>query len=328
VLIFTYTNPLAAGETTIPSLKQVYLDKAADNQHVQAFGDTYDIIAVSQAIQIDGFGDAASALNEGFGEANETNVTAWLTRALVTTVTNASELADALANAQPGDTIELAAGVDFGELTISGTLKDVVIRGAEDSQLKITFAADADLTNVTLTGLDLDASQATYGTQFITIQAGAKADALKITDSTFTGSVTQAIRNGSTTFPIECEDVTFDGQKYSYYNSGAASGAKFENCTFKNHTSWAFLINNEAQSDIVMNGCTFENCKSGIVKCLYGVASGSEFVFTDNTITNSRGHDGKTTEWFWISAASSITASGNMLDGAAWYPGAAEGLGK
>lgn len=67
-----YTGKVAPGATTIPSLKQIYLDKIATNEDCAKFGDTYDILVFSQAVQADGFDSvitgAAAALDEAFGD--------------------------------------------------------------------------------------------------------------------------------------------------------------------------------------------------------------------------------------------------------------------
>jgi len=75
VAIVTYLGPssnpngvLAPGAVSYPSLLQVFLDPSATNEDVEAFGDTYEIIVVTQAIQTDGFANAKTALNEGFGQ--------------------------------------------------------------------------------------------------------------------------------------------------------------------------------------------------------------------------------------------------------------------
>ena len=70
--IATYTAPVKPGATTIPSLKQVYMGKEATNEYCEKFGDTYDILVFSQAVQADGFDSIIegpeNALNEAFGE--------------------------------------------------------------------------------------------------------------------------------------------------------------------------------------------------------------------------------------------------------------------
>ncbi len=65
---------LPAGETTRPSLLQVFLDSSATNEDVEAIDGNkdgkYNILTASQAIQTEGFTDAAAALIAGFGDAH------------------------------------------------------------------------------------------------------------------------------------------------------------------------------------------------------------------------------------------------------------------
>ena len=65
------TGVLPAGETTRPSLLQVFLDSSATNEDVDAIDGNkdgkYNILTASQAIQVEGFADAATALVAGFG---------------------------------------------------------------------------------------------------------------------------------------------------------------------------------------------------------------------------------------------------------------------
>jgi hypothetical protein len=72
-----YTGVLEPGKTTIPSLKQIYLDKTATNEDIVKFGDTYDILVFSQAVQADGFDSIiegpAAALDEAFGNITTEN---------------------------------------------------------------------------------------------------------------------------------------------------------------------------------------------------------------------------------------------------------------
>ena len=81
VLMYTYKEALAPGETSMPSLKQVYMNKEMTNEDCEAVdgnkNGTYDILVLSQAIQTAGFPDAATALNTGFGELTADNVAKW-----------------------------------------------------------------------------------------------------------------------------------------------------------------------------------------------------------------------------------------------------------
>ena len=68
---------LPAGETSYPSLCQVYLKHNATNEDMVAIdgngNGTLDILVVTQAIQVAGFADAETALNAGFGDITTTN---------------------------------------------------------------------------------------------------------------------------------------------------------------------------------------------------------------------------------------------------------------
>ena len=77
--VFTYEAPLAAGAVSAPSLMQVFLDKTATNEDVELLGETYEILVLSQAGQVNGFENvgASSALDTMFGTVEE-NAATWL----------------------------------------------------------------------------------------------------------------------------------------------------------------------------------------------------------------------------------------------------------
>ncbi len=83
IMTAVHQNPVKPEETTIPSLLQVYMNKECDNEEVEKVDGNkngkYDIIVLSQAIQVNGFEDvgAATALNEGFGATTKENVQKW-----------------------------------------------------------------------------------------------------------------------------------------------------------------------------------------------------------------------------------------------------------
>ena len=64
----TYNKVLAPEALTEISLSQIALDPSATNEDVAGFGETYQVLVQSQAVQADGFTDPESALTEGFGE--------------------------------------------------------------------------------------------------------------------------------------------------------------------------------------------------------------------------------------------------------------------
>lgn len=94
VMEFVHSAPLKPGETTIPSLLQVYLSKDATNEDVKKLDGNgngkYDIIVISQAVQAAGFADAKTALDTAFGAPKDINAETgvalcaeWLGNALI-----------------------------------------------------------------------------------------------------------------------------------------------------------------------------------------------------------------------------------------------------
>ncbi len=74
---FTYPEALAPQETSAPSLVQLFLDSKATNADIEKFGETWEVLVLSQAVQTQGFADAETALNTAFEEVNAENVAKW-----------------------------------------------------------------------------------------------------------------------------------------------------------------------------------------------------------------------------------------------------------
>lgn len=72
----TYNQVLTPDEVSRPSLLQMFLDPTATNEDCAAFGDTWEVLVLSQAVQSAGFADAATALNTAFGDVEE-NAANW-----------------------------------------------------------------------------------------------------------------------------------------------------------------------------------------------------------------------------------------------------------
>jgi len=68
IVTATYNDILAPGAITPISLSQIALDSKATNDDVAGFGDTFQILVQSQAVQAAGFDDPETALNEAFGD--------------------------------------------------------------------------------------------------------------------------------------------------------------------------------------------------------------------------------------------------------------------
>lgn len=73
IFTFTYVDALAADKSSAPSLMQVFLDAEATNDDCAAFGENWEMLVASQAVQKDGFADAATALDTAFGPITKTN---------------------------------------------------------------------------------------------------------------------------------------------------------------------------------------------------------------------------------------------------------------
>ena len=195
LMVATYTGPLKAGATTIPSLKQIYLDKTATNEDIEKFGDTYDILVFSQAVQSEGFDSIIvgpeGALNEAFGEVSLA-ANPW--------VNGDSNFAPASKDLQ-------AAVTAGGDVTLSG---DVAITdAAAEAKNIITEDTTVNFSANTVT-LDLpDATSATENWVGINVNGGT------VVFEGTTGGVTTAandelyavvVRNGA--------DLTINGGSY------------------------------------------------------------------------------------------------------------------
>ena len=71
IMVATYSNALAPGNTAHPSLLQVVMTHHVTNADCEKLGETYEILALSQAVQTEGFASAESALNAAFGKPAE-----------------------------------------------------------------------------------------------------------------------------------------------------------------------------------------------------------------------------------------------------------------
>lgn len=118
VFVYTYPEAIEAGAMAGETLQRVVMDKYATNEIVKKLGDTYEILVLSQAVQVNNLEalGAAGALNEAFKEVNEENATKWFGGVYnkgglpTTTVTTADNLKTALAN---GGIVVLGADIDM-----------------------------------------------------------------------------------------------------------------------------------------------------------------------------------------------------------------------
>ena len=78
IVVYTYADALEAGAKSGASLTGVALYKEATQETIANLGDTYEVLALSQAVQAADMGDdAGAALDTAFGDVNAANVADW-----------------------------------------------------------------------------------------------------------------------------------------------------------------------------------------------------------------------------------------------------------
>lgn len=78
IVVYTYADALEAGAKSGASMTGVALYKEATKETIANLGDTYEVLALSQAVQAFDMGDdAGAALDKAFGDVNEANVAGW-----------------------------------------------------------------------------------------------------------------------------------------------------------------------------------------------------------------------------------------------------------
>lgn len=241
VVPFTYNSVLAAGDTTPASLLKVWLDSTAGNEEVEQLANAegkYNVYALSQAVQTQGFADADTALNTAFGVPGaipppEADVT----------VSSQAELMAAIQN--PANTV---IGLNAGTYTLSSiTNRDLTFVGEEAGvRFEQSGAVGMNGSKLTFNNVTVSFPQSTYiGYQHVS--------GLKYVGCTLEG--TQFLYCDNT---VEFSDCTFNvaGDAYAIWTYGC--NATFENCTF-NTDGKAVLVYNEGKKDhvIKLEDCTF-----------------------------------------------------------------------
>ena len=324
-IIYTYYLFLEAGDTAT-LFEGLNVPADFDNDQIQLFQDL-EIAVEAAAIQADNFNTpylAFAALANG-GRAFP-----------AVTAKDAAELNDALAAAKTGTTINLVEGVDYDVIAITTALDNVAIN-ANGAAVRFNVMPTAELTNVTISGVKVqyDAPSGAYvDGGALNIDAGAKVDGLTLVgwDVKASGGRSSLIGNSEPTAKVTVKDCTVNGPKYLVYGSAPMAELNILGCDISNISSWLIMENagDAVGAKLTIDGNTFVNCDGGIAKYLGSTQpEGAATVFTNNTLTNCAGHDGSDAKWFTIpGATSTITVSGNTLDGADWVPGIAQGLGK
>ncbi|MBQ7010488.1 MAG: hypothetical protein IJN63_02185, partial [Clostridia bacterium] len=296
VEVATYKNILAAGNQSHPSLLQVVMTHNATNEDMELIGDSYEILAFSQAVQTAGFDNAATALDTAFGDITTTNHP-WVDNAPVipTVVVNEKELRAALkaggnillANdiTADGTSLEVPEGV-IVNLDLNGKTLANPVSGAPALANYGILTIDGE--GAIVNGINNQSKSHTvrnYG--HLTINGGNIG-----TDDTAGAAVVNdgnAIINGGT-FASKQENVKSDGLcAYVFINNGAGTMI-INDATFDGQTHGLFGAYN---GTLIVNGGTYTMDGNGGLGCyvVYSAAEG-QVVLNGGTVNTNEPRNG------------------------------------
>lgn len=233
----TYNKVLTPGEVSRPSLLQAFLDPATTSDDVALLGNSWEILTMSQAVQVTG-DSAATALDEAFGEVDATNAAKWF--AGVVTVAAPESGAVRPAGMVPQD------GVAIDGVTIIDNSDD-----ATNLRALYNPGAAAVTEDMVITNSYLD------GTYAMNVYAVDGSDAkLLVSDSTLKGWVSyDGFASASFT------DCTFDmNSSAEYYKTVRPYAATtFTNCDFAE--GYEFWLDKLDGAKITLKNCTLNGVK-------------------------------------------------------------------
>ena len=304
LFVCEYNNVLKPGETTPYSLLQIILDGTATNEDAAAYDETYDVLVLSQAVQAEGFADATTALNAGFGVVDVENATAWFGGVwedyqydLVpkgddesktypipegteyTTVSNSDELKAALNN--KANVILLEDGeYNWSGTGHNGTSQTVSIYGeSKNAILYHTFEGEGN------TDYDFDGYTVTFNNLTISGENnGASYPGWARMSATYNDCVikqTYGLYSGTHEFNYCTFDVT--GDQYNVWTWGAEN-ATFNRCTF-NSDGKAVLLYGQVNTKLTVDNCVF-NDKGGLTDLKAAIEIGNDYGKSYELIVN------------------------------------------
>ena len=245
---------LPAGDTSYPSLSQVYLKSETENEDVEAIDGNkngrLDILVLSQAVQTSGFADAQTALDTAFGKSADKAAEWFKSIPRGFEVSNSAELAAAIASGETEiylnkGTYNMPASAKGKTLTINGT-KDSIIEvkpaGQGEAGGQLDYSLDGS--TVTFNGVTIKTNSKTYA-GFTRLSA------------TYNDCVIQNTYNlgvGTSVFNNCVFNITNE-----YLRVGGAYKAEFNNCVF-NTDGRAILVFQDGTTNnqtVTVKDCTF-----------------------------------------------------------------------
>ena len=238
----TYVDALEPGKIARPSLLQVAMSDKCGNEEVALLGTSYDILVLSQAIQVENLNEltddpaaaADAALNTGFGAVSKETAEKWFgenPESQVTEIKNPSEINDAL---EQGGTMILPGG-------------EMEVPADSSNAYGSTAIVQSNGGSIVGNGAVIKAPEA-GGTwdSAITTSGGSISD-LTVAEG-FRGIF---VKNN--TERVYLNDVTADGTTYTIScDQGGGAGLTATNSTFNGWTSYAATI-----GDVIFNNCSF-----------------------------------------------------------------------
>lgn len=315
--VATNKNVIEPKEKTAPSLLGCYVDVRVDNE-VDAMGNVnytftdkngkvynlgdisqIEILVATQAVQADGFDNAWTALDAGFGDITATNHP-WMkgVEPVVAIVSSDEELNAALEDPTVSEIVLNSGNYGVIDVRVNRTL---TISAAADADVKIAGVngqTNNNNTNLTIKGVTIDNSKQTEGW--------------------FTGTA----QNIKPCVGVWGGDYTFEDCVFRVTGaSGAETGVmswwttnhgvmNFKNCTFNGDDNNARGMQIYGNYDLNVEGCTFNTAKDYSIK--YVGSKGCAAVLKNNKVYN-------TTNFVQLGSAAypgsnySITFTGNDL---------------
>lgn len=258
---------LPAGETSYPSLSQVYIHSDATNEDMKNIDGNgngmLDILVVSQAVQADGFSDAKIALDTAFGEISTTNHP-WVDAV----VSDANTLTNAVKAG--ATTVILSDNITLNEvLEVSGTLTIVgngnTLTVPANGTRVVNVNDNDENVELMLSNVTIDAANAERGISFYNNTGDLTVTVINshITAEHYGINVASNNKNAV----LNVKDSTITG--YCAFQTWSANTvATFDNCVLEGLNKWdnpnGSTTNNFAT--IVINEGA-DNCKISLNNC-------------------------------------------------------------
>ena len=236
IMVAVHKDAIEPGETTIPSLLQVYMNKDATNEDCEKIdgngNNAYDILVFSQAVQAAGFADAETALDAAFGDIT-TNNHPWAGGVKIPAVVEDAKDLDAALNA--GDDVILNANLSFS---------------SSDTTANSGYGA----TGVSVKGSTLDGAGHSLGiNNWGTWDAAVHTTGGTIKNLTINSGM-RGIFMGSATEDVYIDNVVIDGTVYTFNSDG---GNKNYGVYISNSTLNGWTSHSDVHKEVVYTNCIF-----------------------------------------------------------------------